>query len=66
MKKKKKTLFKKCLLIQIVLYKVCKNSGMMPSVFNVSPKSGHVMLFFPFSPKCVFQLVIYFPFFLYL
>lgn len=40
---KKKTLFKKCLLIQIVLYRVCnfQISGMMTSVFNVSPKSFH-------------------------
>lgn len=60
MKKQKKTLFKKCLLIRIVLYRVCnfKISGMMTSVFNVSPKSSYFMLF----PKCcVFPLVFYFP-----
>lgn len=53
---KKKNLFKKCLLIRIVLYRVCnfKISGMMTSVFNVSPKTVHFTLF----PKyCVFQLV---------
>lgn len=59
---RKKTLFKKCLMIRSVLYRVCnfKISGMMTSVFNVSPKSGHVMLF---PKRCVFQLVIYFPLF---
>lgn len=60
-KRKKGPLFKKCLLIQIVLYRVCNLKKIIQEwwlqcfMSPPPPKSGHA-----FPKYCVFQLVFYF------